>query len=140
MLWPAFGLVIVTDVSLPHAATAARPRAARMSASATTRRRRRIGSPFSAAARAAGWRQRVRATRGGRLETTGRGVSSIRLRRRPMSHPLSEGRSILAPDAPRADGEHYGAMNTNPAYVVETEGLTKRFGERVAVDGVDLRI
>jgi len=31
-------------------------------------------------------------------------------------------------------------MNTNPAYVVETEGLTKRFGERVAVDGVDLRI
>jgi ABC-2 type transport system ATP-binding protein len=31
-------------------------------------------------------------------------------------------------------------MNTNSAYVVETEGLTKRFGERVAVDGVDLRI
>jgi ABC-2 type transport system ATP-binding protein len=31
-------------------------------------------------------------------------------------------------------------MNTNPAYVVETEGLTKRFGERVAVDRVDLRI
>jgi ABC-2 type transport system ATP-binding protein len=31
-------------------------------------------------------------------------------------------------------------MNTNPAYVVETEGLTKRFCERVAVDGVDLRI
>jgi len=31
-------------------------------------------------------------------------------------------------------------MNTNPTYVVETEGLTKRFGERVAVDRVDLRI
>src|SRR5947199_8635013 len=31
-------------------------------------------------------------------------------------------------------------MNSNPTYVVETEGLTKRFGERVAVNGVDLRI
>ena len=31
-------------------------------------------------------------------------------------------------------------MNSNPTYVVETEGLTKRFGARVAVDGVDLRI
>ena len=31
-------------------------------------------------------------------------------------------------------------MNTNPTYVVETEGLTKRFGARVAVNGVDLRI
>jgi ABC-2 type transport system ATP-binding protein len=28
----------------------------------------------------------------------------------------------------------------NAAYVVETSGLTKRFGERVAVDGVDLRV
>src|SRR4051794_29269438 len=26
------------------------------------------------------------------------------------------------------------------AYVIETSGLTKRFGERVAVDGVDLRV
>jgi ABC-2 type transport system ATP-binding protein len=32
------------------------------------------------------------------------------------------------------------AMNTNPTFVVETEGLTKRFGARVAVNGVDLRI
>ena len=31
-------------------------------------------------------------------------------------------------------------MNTNSTHVVETEGLTKRFGERVAVNGVDLRI
>jgi ABC-2 type transport system ATP-binding protein len=27
-----------------------------------------------------------------------------------------------------------------PAHVIETEGLTKRFGDRVAVDGVDLRV
>ena len=33
-----------------------------------------------------------------------------------------------------------GAMNTDSTYVVETQGLTKRFGARVAVDGVDLRI
>src|SRR3954467_15325316 len=26
------------------------------------------------------------------------------------------------------------------AYVIETSGLTKRFGERTAVDGVDLRV
>ncbi len=32
------------------------------------------------------------------------------------------------------------SMNTNPTYVVETESLTKRFGDRVAVDRVDLRI
>ena len=31
------------------------------------------------------------------------------------------------------------SQNTNE-YVVETEGLTKRFGDRVAVDGVDLRV
>ena len=31
-------------------------------------------------------------------------------------------------------------MNSNPTYVVEAEGLTKRFGARVAVNGVDLRI
>ena len=33
-------------------------------------------------------------------------------------------------------------MNTTriSPYVVETEGLTKRFGDRVAVDHVDLRI
>ncbi len=31
-------------------------------------------------------------------------------------------------------------MNTDPTYVVQTEGLVKRFGNRVAVDGVDLRI
>ncbi len=31
-------------------------------------------------------------------------------------------------------------MNTDPTYVVETEGLVKRFGNRTAVDGVDLRI
>jgi ABC-2 type transport system ATP-binding protein len=31
-------------------------------------------------------------------------------------------------------------MNTTHAYVVETNGLTKRFGDRVAVNGVDLRI
>lgn len=30
--------------------------------------------------------------------------------------------------------------NTDPTYVVETEGLVKRFGNRTAVDGVDLRI
>jgi len=30
-------------------------------------------------------------------------------------------------------------MSSNP-YVVETEGLSKRFGQRLAVDGVDLRI
>src|SRR5438067_7738379 len=33
-----------------------------------------------------------------------------------------------------------GAMNTDSTYVVETHDLTKRFGARVAVDGVDLRI
>jgi ABC-2 type transport system ATP-binding protein len=31
-------------------------------------------------------------------------------------------------------------MNANSRYVVETNALTKRFGARVAVDGVDLRI
>jgi ABC-2 type transport system ATP-binding protein len=31
-------------------------------------------------------------------------------------------------------------MNTTHPYVVETENLTKRFGDRVAVNGVDLRI
>src|SRR5919204_3270174 len=31
-------------------------------------------------------------------------------------------------------------MSTDTPYVVETEGLTKRFGERIAVDSVDLRI
>src|SRR5262252_5178143 len=31
-------------------------------------------------------------------------------------------------------------MNTSHAYVVETNDLTKRFGDRVAVNGVDLRI
>jgi ABC-2 type transport system ATP-binding protein len=30
--------------------------------------------------------------------------------------------------------------NNQPAYVVETDRLTKRFGDRTAVDGVDLRI
>src|SRR5919106_4737408 len=29
---------------------------------------------------------------------------------------------------------------SGPAHVIETEGLTKRFGDRVAVDGVDLRV
>jgi ABC-2 type transport system ATP-binding protein len=29
---------------------------------------------------------------------------------------------------------------TGPTYVIETGGLTKRFGDRVAVDGVDLRV
>jgi ABC-2 type transport system ATP-binding protein len=29
---------------------------------------------------------------------------------------------------------------TGPAHVIETEGLTKRFGDRVAVDGVELRV
>jgi ABC-2 type transport system ATP-binding protein len=31
-------------------------------------------------------------------------------------------------------------MNTTHPYVVETKNLTKRFGDRVAVNGVDLRI
>ena len=31
-------------------------------------------------------------------------------------------------------------MNVSAEYVVQTEGLTKRFGDRVAVNGVDLRI
>ena len=31
-------------------------------------------------------------------------------------------------------------MNIDTQYVVETDGLTKRFGDRLAVDGVDLRI
>ncbi len=31
-------------------------------------------------------------------------------------------------------------MNTTTPHIVETRGLTKRFGNRVAVDGVDLRI
>src|SRR5690242_15789542 len=31
-------------------------------------------------------------------------------------------------------------MNTTQPYVVETKNLTKRFGDRVAVDRVDLRI
>lgn len=33
-------------------------------------------------------------------------------------------------------------MNTTPTspYVVETEGLTKRFGDRAVVRGVDLRV
>src|SRR5256885_3233393 len=33
-----------------------------------------------------------------------------------------------------------GAETGDDGYVVETFGLTKRFGERVAVDGVDLHI
>src|ERR671935_1288731 len=39
--------------------------------------------------------------------------------------------------APTVDGMN--TTRTSP-YVVETEGLTKRFGDRVAVDRVDLRI
>ena len=31
-------------------------------------------------------------------------------------------------------------MNSVSPYVVEVEGLTKRFGARIAVDGVGLRI
>jgi ABC-2 type transport system ATP-binding protein len=40
----------------------------------------------------------------------------------------------------RRPGRSVETMNTQHAYVVETEGLTKRFGARVAVNGVDLRI
>jgi len=31
-------------------------------------------------------------------------------------------------------------MQTDTSFVIETDGLTKRFGDRVAVDGVDLRV
>src|ERR671938_2165181 len=42
----------------------------------------------------------------------------------------------------RARAPSLEGMNTTrtSSYVVETEGLTKRFGDRVAVDRVDLRI
>jgi len=30
--------------------------------------------------------------------------------------------------------------NSNGQYVLETSGLTKRFGDRVAVDNVELRV
>src|SRR5438309_12062650 len=42
----------------------------------------------------------------------------------------------------RARAPSLGGMNTTRTspWVVETEGLTKRFGDRVAVDHVDLRI
>ena len=36
--------------------------------------------------------------------------------------------------------EHDGMRPDDDGYVVETFGLTKRFGDRVAVDGVDLHI
>src|SRR5438876_9607275 len=42
--------------------------------------------------------------------------------------------------AVRVVGRTVVGMNTHSSYVVETEGLTKRFGARVAVDQVDLRI
>src|SRR5438876_11406829 len=42
--------------------------------------------------------------------------------------------------AVRVVGRTVVGMNTHSSYVVETEGLTKRFGDRVAVDQVDLRI
>src|SRR2546425_8826485 len=46
----------------------------------------------------------------------------------------------LRPMRARLSVSSMGAMNTDSTYVVETQGLTKRFGARVAVDGVDLRI
>jgi ABC-2 type transport system ATP-binding protein len=51
-----------------------------------------------------------------------------------------EAKNALAPDALHGRRADDPAMNTNSTYVVETEGLTKRFGARVAVNGVDLRI
>src|SRR5512132_1128271 len=38
------------------------------------------------------------------------------------------------------DARANGRKEGSPAFVVETSGLTKRFGERVAVDNVDLRV
>src|SRR5829696_2421834 len=37
----------------------------------------------------------------------------------------------------RRQGQH---MNNDKRFVIETDGLTKRFGDRVAVDGVELRV
>jgi ABC-2 type transport system ATP-binding protein len=60
--------------------------------------------------------------------------------RRPKTRLPREPKTIPGADAPAASRAHDGRMNTTPAYVVETEALTKRFGTRVAVDRVDLRI
>ncbi len=46
---------------------------------------------------------------------------------------------VLAPDASGGRVSTVSRMEAAP-YVVETAGLTKRFGDRVAVDGVDLAI
>src|SRR5213080_377301 len=58
--------------------------------------------------------------------------SASRLSRSPVARPMCR----------RARGPTVDGMNTTRTspYVVETEGLTKRFGDRVAVDHVDLRI
>jgi ABC-2 type transport system ATP-binding protein len=51
-----------------------------------------------------------------------------------------EPKTIRGADAEPRLRTHDDGMNTTSAYVVETEALTKRFGARVAVDHVDLRI
>src|SRR5207253_6116050 len=58
--------------------------------------------------------------------------------RRPAVSPSA--RTSSAPMRPLSSAASIAFMNTNSPYVVETVGLTKRFGARVAVDGVDLRI
>src|SRR5207253_2034683 len=47
---------------------------------------------------------------------------------------------VLRPMRPARAARTVDGMNIDTQYVVETDGLTKRFGDRLAVDGVDLRI
>ncbi len=58
-------------------------------------------------------------------------MSALGRPREPTSTPCPPMQSAAAPD-------HVAAGSTEPA--IETRGLTKRFGERTALDAVDLRV
>src|SRR4051794_19252517 len=85
----------------------------------------------------------------GRADAAGTGAGTRRRRRRSFAggcDPYQAHDADRAPETRRARGAAEYALgmasgSTTPAGdVVETRGLTKRFGARTAVDGVDLHV